>query len=63
VEAAIRAKERWETRRRARVDERHQAGEALAGTEVVSVSVLVGAEAERNHLEVLLARRKILGGR
>ncbi|KAJ1480828.1 kinesin motor domain-containing protein [Baffinella frigidus] len=62
VEAAIVAKERWETRRVERVDERHQEDDPLPGTEMVSASALVGAESERDHLEVLLARRKILAG-
>jgi hypothetical protein len=62
VEEAIRAKERWETVRIVREDELHQEGEATASSEVVVKSVLVGAEVEREHLELLLSRRRILSG-
>jgi len=62
VEEAIRAKERWETVRIVREDELHQEGEATASSEVVVKSVLVGAEVEREHLELLLSRKRILSG-
>uniref|UniRef100_A0A7S0M5A3 Kinesin motor domain-containing protein n=1 Tax=Cryptomonas curvata TaxID=233186 RepID=A0A7S0M5A3_9CRYP len=62
VEAAIRSKERWETRRSVRTDALHQEDEATGRTEVVTTSVLVGAEEERERLAVLLERRRILTG-
>lgn len=48
--------------RTVREDGLHQEGEATASSEVVVKSVLVGAEEEREHLELLLSRRRILTG-
>lgn len=67
VEAAIVAKERWETRlvRRQDVDTVGGAfGEGATWTrqEVIPTSVLVGAEAEREHLERLLKKKQELDG-
>ena len=62
IEDAIRGKERWETVRLVRQDLLHQADEATQATETVVTSKLVGAEKERAHLELLLARRRILSG-
>jgi len=45
-----------------RQDLLHQADEATQATETVVTSKLVGAEKERAHLELLLARRRILSG-
>merc|ERR1711998_680441 len=61
-EAEIRSKERWENVRVTRLDQLHQAGEATQKEEVVTTAKLVGAEAEREHLELLLARKRILCG-
>lgn len=46
-----------------RQDDLHQAGEATDAHETVVTSVLVGAEEEREHLELLLSRRRILTGK
>lgn len=54
TEELIKKKERWETKKIDRVD--------MDGVEKVSVSVLVGAEAEREKLEYLLQRRRALLG-
>mmetsp|Transcript_781 Transcript_781/g.1877 ORF Transcript_781/g.1877 Transcript_781/m.1877 type:complete len:164 (+) Transcript_781:35-526(+) len=62
VEEAIRRKERWETVKVVRHDELHQEDEATGAFEVVTKSVLVGAEEERERLQLLLDRRRILAG-
>jgi kinesin family protein 5 len=67
VEADIVAKERWETRlvRRSDVDTIGGAfgeGETWVRQEVIPTSVLVGAEAERERLEMLLNKRQELEG-
>jgi hypothetical protein len=67
VEAAIVKKERWETRlvRRQDVDTLAGAfgdGPTRVREEVIPTSVLVGAEAERDHLERLLKKKSDLEG-
>jgi kinesin family protein 5 len=67
VEAAIVAKERWETRLIRRKDVDTVAGAFGEGTtwvreEVIPTSVLVGAEAERERLERLLKQQRHLEG-
>jgi len=54
VEELIKKSERWETRQEVRQD--------MEGQEVVSVSVLVGAEEHRKQLERLLSRRREMLG-
>merc|ERR1719316_1445665 len=67
VEAAIVKKERWETRLVRRQDVDTVAGAFGEGAtwvrqEVIPTSVLVGAEAEREHLERLLKKKRDLEG-
>merc|ERR1719174_2975574 len=67
VEAAIVAKERWETKlvRRRDVDTVGGAfgeGKTWVREEVIPTSVLVGAEAEREQLERLLKKKRDLEG-
>mmetsp|Transcript_25872 Transcript_25872/g.43132 ORF Transcript_25872/g.43132 Transcript_25872/m.43132 type:complete len:889 (+) Transcript_25872:106-2772(+) len=65
LEAAIVAKERWEEKNEVRADELAEEGtfEKMSGAmEVKKVSVLVGAENERQQLEALLIQRaKFIG--
>mmetsp|Transcript_24910 Transcript_24910/g.39086 ORF Transcript_24910/g.39086 Transcript_24910/m.39086 type:complete len:290 (-) Transcript_24910:126-995(-) len=60
LEEAIKQKERWETGTATRIDPRYQDGEVGAKEERVTTSTIVGAEAEREKLGILLARRDIL---
>jgi len=67
VEAGIVSKERWETRLVRREDVDTVAGAFGEGAthvrqEVIPTSVLVGAEAEREHLERLLKKKQELEG-
>jgi hypothetical protein len=68
LEAAIAAKERWETSEFVRADTQLEAGTfeaavfARTGGEVVKVGKVVGAEAERGALEKLIVRRAELLG-
>lgn len=64
TEALIRLKERWETRRVVRRDERHglDGAEATCGEETVITTVPVGAELEQVRLSMLLERRRALLG-
>jgi kinesin family protein 5 len=69
VEADIKKKERWETRREKRQDLDtvggafgESKGEMFTREEVIVKSVLVGAEAERERLEWLLQRQRDLQG-
>jgi hypothetical protein len=57
TEALIRLKERWETRRVVRKDERHglDGAEATCGVETVITTVPVGAEVEQANAPIALA--------